>query len=97
MKKYYVYILCSKKNGTLYIGVTSNLNLRMLSHKAKQVPGFTAKYSIDRLVYVEVFDSPMSAIHREKCLKEWSRAWKIRLIEKTNPRWLDLSTQASID
>lgn len=97
MKNYYVYILCSKRNGTLYVGVTSELNRRMQQHKAKLVPGFTAKYSISRLVYVEAFDSAMSAIRREKCLKEWSRAWKIRLIEKENPEWVDLVASDSID
>ena len=68
MKNYYVYILCSKRNGTLYIGVTSNLNRRVQEHKAKLIPGFTAKYSVTRLVYFEVFDSALGAIRREKCL-----------------------------
>ncbi len=93
MKNYYVYILCSKKNGTLYVGVTSDLNKRMRAHKAKAVPGFTAKYAIDRLVYFEVFNSASSAIRREKCLKEWSRAWKLRLIETRNSEWRDLYDQ----
>ena len=97
MKKFYVYILASRKNGTLYIGFTSDLNKRVLSHKAKLVSGFTAQYSVDQLVYFEVFDSAMNAIRREKCLKEWSRAWKIRLIETTNPTWMDLYTSDSID
>jgi len=90
MKNYYVYILCSKRNGTLYIGVTNNLNRRVQEHKAKLIPGFTAKYSVTRIVYFEVFDSALGAICREKCLKEWARAWKIRLIEKSNPEWRDL-------
>jgi putative endonuclease len=90
MKNYYVYILCSKRNGTLYIGVTSNLNRRVQEHKAKLIPGFTAKYSVTRIVYFEVFDSALGAIRREKRLKEWARAWKIRLIEKSNPEWRDL-------
>ncbi|MFA6535223.1 MAG: GIY-YIG nuclease family protein [Candidatus Babeliales bacterium] len=90
MKNYYVYILCSKRNGTLYIGVTSNLSRRVQEHKAKLIPGFTAKYSVNRLVYFEVFDSAVVAIRREKCMKEWARSWKIRLIEKSNPEWKDL-------
>ena len=97
MKNFYVYILASQKNGTLYIGFTSDLNKRVLSHKAKLVSGFTAKYSVNQLVYFEIFDSAMCAIRREKCLKEWSRAWKIRLIEKTNPTWMDLYRPDSID
>jgi len=93
MKNYYVYILCSQKNGTLYIGVTSDLNRRMQAHRAKLFSGFTAKYSVNRLVYFEIFDSALTAIRREKCLKEWSRAWKLRLIEARNPEWRDLYVQ----
>ena len=93
MKNFYVYILSSNKNGTLYIGVTSDLNRRMYEHKAKLIPGFTAKYSIDRLVYYEVFESILVAIRREKQLKEWKRGWKIQLIEKINPLWIDLYNQ----
>ena len=70
MKNYYVYILCSKRNGTLYIGITSNLNRRMQEHRSKLIPGFTAKYSISCLVYFEVFETALNAIRREKCLKE---------------------------
>jgi putative endonuclease len=97
MKNYFVYILCSKRNGTLYIGVTSDLNRRVQEHKAKLIPGFTKKYSITYLVYFEAFDSAMGAIHREKCLKEWPRAWKLQLIDETNPTWLDLFTSEPID
>ena len=93
MKNFYVYILSSKKNGTLYIGITSDLNRRMYEHKAKLILGFTAQYSIDRLVYYEVFESILVAIRREKQLKEWKRAWKIQLIEKINPLWMDLYNQ----
>jgi len=93
MKNFYVYILSSNKNGTLYIGVTSDLNRRMYEHKEKLIPGFTANYSIDRLVYYEVFESILVAIRREKQLKEWKRAWKIQLIEKINPLWIDLYNQ----
>jgi putative endonuclease len=93
MRNFYVYILTSNKNGTLYIGVTSDLNRRMYEHKAKLIPGFTAQYSIDHLVYYEVFESILVAIRREKQLKEWKRAWKIQLIEKINPLWIDLYNQ----
>ncbi|MBY0293701.1 MAG: GIY-YIG nuclease family protein [Alphaproteobacteria bacterium] len=88
---YYVYILCSQRNGTLYIGVTSNLIRRMDEHKNKRVKGFTEKYEINKLVYMEIYNDVKDAIHREKCLKKWNRAWKIRLIEETNSEWKDLS------
>jgi len=88
--QYYVYILASKKNGTLYIGVTSNLVKRIYEHKNELAEGFTKKYSIHNLVYFEITESVESAIAREKQLKKWNRAWKIRLIEKTNPEWRDL-------
>ena len=88
---FFVYILASKRNGTLYVGVTSNLARRMSEHKAKLVPGFTRKYEIDQLVYFEVFDSILEARAREYSLKRWRRAWKIALIEKSNPDWRDLA------
>ena len=97
MKNYFVYILCSKRNGTLYIGVTNDLNRRAQEHRGKLIPGFTQKYSVTHLVYFEVFDSAMDAICREKCLKEWHRSWKLRLIEKSNPMWVDLLTSKTID
>ncbi|TYK64930.1 GIY-YIG nuclease family protein [Colwellia echini] len=90
MKKPCVYILSSKKNGTLYIGVTSNLQKRIWQHKNKVVSGFTEDYRINTLVYFEQFDDMENAISREKVLKKWNRAWKVRLIEKNNPNWLDL-------
>jgi putative endonuclease len=86
-----VYVLASKRNGTLYIGVTNNLARRMLEHKAKLVPGFTRKYEVDQLVYFEMFDSILEARAREHSLKRWRRAWKIALIEKLNPNWRDLT------
>ncbi len=89
-KQFYVYILASKRNGTLYIGVTSDLMQRVWNHKHKTVEGFTQKYDIDKLVYYEIHDDPDTAISREKQLKKWRRAWKIRLIEKMNPSWDDL-------
>lgn len=90
MKQAYVYILASKPNGTLYVGVTSNLPQRIWQHKNEMVDGFTKKYSVHMLVYFEACIDMYSAISREKQLKSWKRNWKIRLIEDFNPRWLDL-------
>jgi putative endonuclease len=90
MKSYFVYILSNKKNGTLYIGVTSNLIKRIWEHKTKIVKGFTEKYNIDKLVYYEQTENVMSALEREKQLKKWNRTWKIKLIEKNNSKWRDL-------
>ena len=92
MKIFYVYILCSQKNGTLYIGVTNDISRRIDEHKNKMVPGFTAKHSVCHLIYYEEFDSICYAISREKQLKKWNRSWKIKLIEESNPEWLDLSS-----
>jgi len=78
------------KNGTIYIGVTSNLAKRVWEHKNKIAPGFTSKYNLNKLVYYENYSEIGIAIKREKRLKEWSRQWKIDLIEKDNPQWLDL-------
>ena len=89
-KESYVYILASKRNGTLYIGVTSDLIKRVWEHKNKIVGGFSAKYSVDKLVYYEQHIDIMEAIRREKTLKKWLRKWKLALIEKSNPHWLDL-------
>ena len=86
---YYVYLLASRKYGTLYLGVTNDLTRRVYEHKAKLSPGFTAKYGVDRLVWFEVYDDPSTAIDREKRLKKWRRDWKIRLIEEQNPEWID--------
>ena len=88
--EYYVYILASKRNGTLYIGVTSDLIKRIYEHKSNAIHGFTSKYKIHQLVYYEVFDDINNAILREKRLKTWRRKWKITLIEYTNPLWKDL-------
>ena len=90
MKNYYVYILASKRNGTLYIGVTSNLINRIQEHKSKIVKGFTEKYNVNILVHYEQTENVYSALAREKSLKKWNRSWKIRLIEKENPNWDDL-------
>jgi len=89
-KTYFVYILSSKPNGTLYIGVTSDLGKRIWEHKQKIVKGFTKKYSVDKLVYYEEFANINDAILREKRLKKWNRDWKLDLIEKLNPCWSDL-------
>ncbi|OGM93671.1 hypothetical protein A2524_03610 [Candidatus Wolfebacteria bacterium RIFOXYD12_FULL_48_21] len=88
--QYYIYILANKRNGTLYIGVTNDLKRRVYEHKEKLIEGFTKIYSIDRLVYFEATPDVRSAIAREKCLKEWHRNWKLKLIEKENPEWKDL-------
>lgn len=90
MKSYYVYILASKKNGTLYIGVTSDLIKRVYQHKQHLIEGFTQKHKVNTLVYFEETNDIKSAIQREKHLKKWNRAWKIRLIEEENPQWKDL-------
>lgn len=90
MKQPAVYILASKRNGTLYIGVTSDLIKRTWEHKNHVVEGFTKKYDVTELVYFELHDDMAAAILREKQIKKWNRAWKIRLIEERNPNWHDL-------
>ena len=89
-KTYYVYMLASARNGTLYIGVTSNLVRRVTQHRTGQCPGFTQHYHVHRLVYFEMFHHIDDAIRREKRLKKWKRQWKLRLVEQTNPDWRDL-------
>lgn len=90
MKLPCVYILASKRNGTLYVGVTSNLAQRIWQHKNDQVEGFTKKYKVHTLVWFEPHETMESAIVREKSIKEWQRAWKLELIEAANSEWLDL-------
>jgi putative endonuclease len=90
MRSYFVYVLASERNGTLYIGVTSDLLGRAWQHKNKVTEGFTKKYGVDRLVYYEQTEDVYSAIEKEKQLKKWNRSWKIKLIEKKNPKWEDL-------
>ena len=85
-----VYVLASKRNGTLYIGVTSDLTKRVWEHKNDLVEGFTKRYSVHRLIWYELHNSMESAIKREKSMKEWKRAWKLELIESANPDWEDL-------
>jgi putative endonuclease len=89
-RQFYVYILASKRNGTLYTGVTSDLIQRVWQHKRDMVEGFTQKYGVKKLVYYEVHDNAENAITREKQIKKWRRKWKLRLIEEKNPRWTDL-------
>jgi len=90
MKNYYVYIMSSKRNGTLYTGVTSDLIRRVWQHKLGETPGFTSRYKVDQLVYYEIHENVMMAISREKNIKAWKRNWKLRLIEQHNPDWIDL-------
>jgi putative endonuclease len=90
-RRYFVYILASRKHGTIYIGVTRDILRRTHEHKQKIVPGFTKQHAVDKLVYFEIFDDPTSAITREKQLKGWKRDWKIPLIETHNPEWSDLA------
>ncbi|WP_456411982.1 GIY-YIG nuclease family protein [Thiolapillus sp.] len=85
-----VYILASKRNGTLYTGATSNLIKRVWEHKSNVVQGFTSKYGVHRLVWYELHEDMASAIQREEAIKHWKRAWKIRVIEEKNPQWRDL-------
>lgn len=89
-KTYHVYILASKRNGTLYIGVTENLPARILAHRAGKGSTFTRKYKVHRLVHIEPYADVRDAIAREKALKKWNRGWKMRLIEEDNPDWDDL-------
>ena len=94
-KSYYIYINASGKNGTLYIGVTNSLANRSCQHKSGKIKGFASKYKVDKLMYFEEFNDIRHAIQREKQLKKWNRAWKIRLIEEMNPGWEDLAKKLS--
>ena len=89
-KLFFVYMLATRRDGPLYVGVTSNLPKRIWQHREHVVRGFTAKYNVDRLVWYEAHGGAEAAILREKQLKRWRRAWKIELIEKNNPDWRDL-------
>jgi len=91
MKDYFVYIMTNHTQTTLYVGVTGNLERRVLEHKQKAIKGFTSKYNTQILVYYEQGNSPYEAIVREKQIKKWKRAWKDRLIFRMNPEWKDLS------
>ena len=94
--RFFVYILASQRNGTLYVGVTNDLVRRIFAHTAKLVPGFTRKYGVDKLMYVEEYSSILEARARERSLKRWQRAWKIALIEKANPQWRDLTAELAL-
>ncbi len=89
--RFHVYILATRKNGPIYVGVTNNLSRRVHEHKSHLIGGFTARYNVDRLVYMEEYPTANEAIAREKALKRWRRAWKVHLIEKDNPEWDDLA------
>ena len=89
-KRFFVYLLATRKDGPLYVGVTSNLPKRIWQHREHAVRGFTARYNVDRLVWCEPHSNAEAAIVREKQIKRWRRAWKIELIEKDNPDWRDL-------
>jgi len=91
-----VYMLASRRHGTLYLGVTNDLARRVHEHKAKRSASFTARYAVDRLVWYEIYDRAIEAIQREKALKTWRRDWKIRLIEEANPDWSDLTASLSL-
>ena len=90
MKRPCAYILASQRNGTLYVGVTSDLSRRLSEHKADATDGFTKRYSVHRLIYLELHDIMIDAIQREKHIKKWRRAWKLELIETSNPQWAAL-------
>ncbi|TAL40018.1 MAG: GIY-YIG nuclease family protein [Alphaproteobacteria bacterium] len=92
-KQFYVYILTNKINGTLYVGVTNDLVRRGYEHKNKLVDGFSKKHDLTMLVYYECFNTAPDAIHREKCIKKWNRAWKLKRIHAFNPKWEDLYEQ----
>ncbi len=87
---YYVYLMANRKHGTLYIGVTNNLIRRAYEHRTNAVRGFTSRYHVHLLVWFEGYDDPLTAITREKEIKKWRRAWKVNLIEQSNPKWADL-------
>jgi putative endonuclease len=96
MKSYFVYIMASQENGTLYIGVTNNLDRRVYEHKHDLIEGFTKQYKVHKLVYYEESPSVDDAILREKQLKNWRRHWKLELINRSNPKWSDLADELNI-
>jgi putative endonuclease len=93
MRDYYVYILASDRNGTLYVGVTNDLARRVYEHRNDLIEGFTKRYGVHRLVWFEVHGDINEAILREKRIKKWNRSWKLRVIEAMNPDWIDLTEQ----
>jgi putative endonuclease len=90
---FFVYILASRRNGTLYIGMTDSLARRVWEHRSGAIPGFTKKYGVKVLVWYEVHDSRESAFRRERQVKKWNRTWELRLIERFNPAWRDLTAE----
>ena len=94
--RFYLYILTNRPKGVLYIGATGDLTRRVSEHKGKHVSGFTANYGVNRLVHFEEYPSILEARGRERSMKRWKRAWKIALVEKENPGWLDLSGQLAL-
>ena len=92
---FYVYILASRRNGTLYIGMTDDLVRRVWEHRIGAVPGFTRKYGVKMLVWYEQHETRETAFHRERQIKKWNRAWKLQLIERSNPTWKDLAADLS--
>ncbi|HXJ02696.1 MAG TPA: GIY-YIG nuclease family protein [Micropepsaceae bacterium] len=93
MRNYYVYILASDRNGTLYVGVTNDIARRLYEHRNDLIEGFTKRYAVHHLVWYEVHNDINEAILREKRIKKWNRKWKLRLIEEANPDWADLAEQ----
>ena len=96
LSRYFVYILANRRRGVLYVGLTSQLINRLTAHKGKLVPGFTARYGVTMLVYLEEHASVVEARAREAALKRWRREWKFALIEKINPEWRDLTSELAI-
>jgi putative endonuclease len=97
LMNYYVYILASRKDGAIYVGITSDVVRRIYEHRTKGTKGFTSKHNITRLVWFETYDDPVSAISREKELKKWKRSWKIQLIETENPQWEACTSRSVVD
>ncbi|GLU43172.1 GIY-YIG nuclease family protein [Allomuricauda sp. NBRC 101325] len=98
MKEWNVYMMCNRPKGTLYIGVTDNLEERVKEHKLKVYPqSFTAKYNCDKLVHFEAYENGEKAVKRERQMKKWKRDWKIKLIEEFNPNWIDISLNWKLD
>lgn len=94
---FYVYVLASQRNGTLYIGHTDSISRRAWEHREHMIPGFTAKYGVSQLVYYETFGTRHAAFQRERAMKKWNRAWKLELIERFNPTWRDLGPELPLE
>ncbi|MEO1282477.1 MAG: GIY-YIG nuclease family protein [Pseudomonadota bacterium] len=95
-RRFYIYVMANRKNGTIYVGMTRSLAKRIYQHQLGSIEGFTKRYGLKRLVYYEVFPTAVGAIQREKNIKKWPRRWKIEMIEKRNPEWQDLSKDGLI-